>query len=118
MENKFLEDLEKSGVKTPIINMMVNGDSYFDVYYSDIEEVNDNFNTKFKDFDEAIKIANDTIYGLGAGVWARSAHTSYRAGRAVEAGRAAQSLTRGISRPPVRRAASRPAWPRRRTAWR
>ena len=30
---------------------------------------------------------NDTIYGLGAGVWARSAHTSYRAGRAVEAGR-------------------------------
>ena len=53
MENKFLEDLEKSGVKTPIIYMMVNGDSYFDVYYSNIEEVNDNFNTKFKDFDEA-----------------------------------------------------------------
>ncbi|WP_336943747.1 aldehyde dehydrogenase family protein [Acinetobacter modestus] len=43
--------------------------------------------TTFKDFDEAIKIANDTIYGLGAGVWARSAHTSYRAGRAIEAGR-------------------------------
>ena len=36
--------------------------------------------TTFKDFDEAIKIANDTIYGLGAGVWSRSAHT-YRAGR-------------------------------------
>jgi hypothetical protein len=31
--------------------------------------------TTFKDFDEAIKIANDTIYGLGAGVWARSAHS-------------------------------------------
>jgi len=43
--------------------------------------------TTFKDFDEAVKIANDTIYGLGAGVWSRSAHTSYRAGRAVEAGR-------------------------------
>ncbi|MBO3657615.1 acetaldehyde dehydrogenase ExaC [Acinetobacter haemolyticus] len=43
--------------------------------------------TTFKDFDEAIQIANETIYGLGAGVWARSAHTSYRAGRAVEAGR-------------------------------
>jgi len=43
--------------------------------------------TTFKDFDEAIKIANDTIYGLGAGVWSRSAHTSYRAGRAIEAGR-------------------------------
>ncbi|WP_333663002.1 acetaldehyde dehydrogenase ExaC [Acinetobacter sp.] len=43
--------------------------------------------TTFKDFDEAIQIANETIYGLGAGVWSRSAHTSYRAGRAVEAGR-------------------------------
>lgn len=43
--------------------------------------------TTFKDFDEAIKIANETIYGLGAGVWSRSARTSYRAGRAIEAGR-------------------------------
>ena len=43
--------------------------------------------TTFKDFDDAIKIANDTIYGLGAGVWSRSAHTSYRAGRAIQAGR-------------------------------
>ncbi|MBK0062102.1 MULTISPECIES: aldehyde dehydrogenase family protein [unclassified Acinetobacter] len=41
----------------------------------------------FKDFDDAIRIANDTVYGLGAGVWSRSAHTSYRAGRAIEAGR-------------------------------
>ncbi|RKG37715.1 acetaldehyde dehydrogenase ExaC [Acinetobacter rongchengensis] len=41
----------------------------------------------FKDYDDAIKIANDTMYGLGAGVWSRSAHTSYRAGRAIEAGR-------------------------------
>ena len=41
----------------------------------------------FKDYDEAIKIANDTIYGLGAGVWSRSTHTAYRAGRAIEAGR-------------------------------
>ncbi|MCH7337042.1 aldehyde dehydrogenase family protein [Acinetobacter sp. NIPH 2699] len=43
--------------------------------------------TTFKDFDDAIKIANDTMYGLGAGVWSRSAHTSYRAGRAIESGR-------------------------------
>lgn len=43
--------------------------------------------TTFKDFDEAIKIANDTIYGLGAGVWSRDANTAYRAGRAIKAGR-------------------------------
>ncbi|NNP71672.1 aldehyde dehydrogenase [Acinetobacter defluvii] len=43
--------------------------------------------TTFKDYDDAIRIANDTIYGLGAGVWSRSAHTSYRAGRAIQAGR-------------------------------
>ncbi|MCU4414042.1 aldehyde dehydrogenase family protein [Acinetobacter sp. WU_MDCI_Axc73] len=43
--------------------------------------------TTFKDFDDAMHIANDTVYGLGAGVWSRSAHTSYRAGRAIEAGR-------------------------------
>jgi aldehyde dehydrogenase len=41
----------------------------------------------FKDYDQPIKIANDTIYGLGAGVWSRSTHTAYRAGRAIEAGR-------------------------------
>ena len=43
--------------------------------------------TTFKDFEDAIKIANDTIYGLGAGVWSRSTHTAYRAGRAIQAGR-------------------------------
>ena len=41
----------------------------------------------FKDFDEAISIANDTIYGLGAGVWSRNGTTAYRAGRAIQAGR-------------------------------
>ena len=43
--------------------------------------------TTFKDFDEAIAIANDTMYGLGAGVWSRDGTTAYRAGRAIEAGR-------------------------------
>src|SRR4051794_13273248 len=43
--------------------------------------------TRFNDFDDAIKIANDTLYGLGAGVWARDASTLYRAGRAIQAGR-------------------------------
>ena len=41
----------------------------------------------FADFDEAIRIANDTMYGLGAGVWSRDGNTAYRAGRAIQAGR-------------------------------
>ncbi len=43
--------------------------------------------TSFKDFNDAISIANDTLYGLGAGVWSRIGDTAYRAGRAIEAGR-------------------------------
>ncbi|WP_342375012.1 aldehyde dehydrogenase family protein [Myxococcus stipitatus] len=43
--------------------------------------------TTFKDFDDAMRIANDTLYGLGAGVWTRDGNTAYRAGRAIEAGR-------------------------------
>jgi aldehyde dehydrogenase len=43
--------------------------------------------TTFKDRDDAIRIANDTVYGLGAGVWSRDANTCYRMGRAIEAGR-------------------------------
>jgi aldehyde dehydrogenase len=43
--------------------------------------------TPFKDFDDAISIANDTLYGLGAGVWSRDGNTAYRAGRAIKAGR-------------------------------
>ncbi|MFJ7150161.1 aldehyde dehydrogenase family protein [Streptomyces sp. NPDC100445] len=41
----------------------------------------------FEDFDDAIRIANDTLYGLGAGVWTRDLNTAYRAGRAIQAGR-------------------------------
>ena len=43
--------------------------------------------TTFKDFDEAIHIANDTTFGLGAGVWSRNGNTAYKAGRAIQAGR-------------------------------
>ena len=43
--------------------------------------------TTFKDMDEAIHIANDTAYGLGAGVWSRNGTTAYKVGRAVQAGR-------------------------------
>jgi aldehyde dehydrogenase len=43
--------------------------------------------TTFKDVDEAIEIANDTLYGLGAGVWTRDAHELYQVPRAIKAGR-------------------------------
>ncbi len=43
--------------------------------------------TTFKDEAEALAIANDTMYGLGAGVWSRDMNTCYRFGRAIEAGR-------------------------------
>ncbi|MBC3194820.1 aldehyde dehydrogenase family protein [Pseudonocardia sp. C8] len=42
---------------------------------------------RFSDYDDAMKIANDTLYGLGAGVWSRDANTAYRAGREIQAGR-------------------------------
>lgn len=42
---------------------------------------------RFEDFDDAVRTANDTLYGLGAGVWSRNGSTAYRAGRAIEAGR-------------------------------
>ncbi|MFD7609390.1 aldehyde dehydrogenase family protein [Streptomyces sp. NPDC059828] len=41
----------------------------------------------FTDFDDAIAAANDTRYGLGAGVWTRDINQAYRAGRAIQAGR-------------------------------
>jgi aldehyde dehydrogenase len=43
--------------------------------------------TTFRDFDEAISIANDTNFGLGAGVWTRDGNQAFRAGRAIQAGR-------------------------------
>lgn len=43
--------------------------------------------TKFETEEEALAIANDTIYGLGAGVWSRDGATAYRMGRGIQAGR-------------------------------
>ncbi|WMJ71114.1 aldehyde dehydrogenase [Stenotrophomonas sp. 24(2023)] len=43
--------------------------------------------TTFRTEEEALQIANDTLYGLGAGVWSRDASRLYRMGRAIQAGR-------------------------------
>jgi len=43
--------------------------------------------TTFKDEEEALEIANDTLYGLGAGIWSRDANRCYRFGRNIKAGR-------------------------------
>ena len=43
--------------------------------------------TKFKDLEDAIAIGNDTVYGLGAGVWSRNSNNTYRVGREIKAGR-------------------------------
>ncbi len=43
--------------------------------------------TTFSDNNEALSIANDTLYGLGAGVWSRDINTAYRFGREIQAGR-------------------------------
>jgi aldehyde dehydrogenase len=43
--------------------------------------------TRFDDIADAVKIANDTLYGLGAGVWTRDIHAAYHLGRAIQAGR-------------------------------
>jgi aldehyde dehydrogenase len=43
--------------------------------------------TTFKDEEEALSLANDTLYGLGAGVWTRDMNTAYHFGREIQAGR-------------------------------
>ncbi len=43
--------------------------------------------TTFDSYEDAMTIANDTLYGLGAGVWTRDGATAYRAGREIQAGR-------------------------------
>ncbi len=43
--------------------------------------------TTFKTHEEAMQIANDSMYGLGAGIWTRDMNTAYRFGRGIQAGR-------------------------------
>ena len=49
--------------------------------------------TKFKDEADALEIANDTLYGLGAGVWTRNGNIAYRMGRGIQAGIVGQTVT-------------------------
>ena len=55
--------------------------------------------TKFKTQDDALAIANDTLYGLGAGLWSRDANTCYRMGRAIKAGRVWTNCYHAVSGP-------------------
>ncbi len=78
-----LEGLEKGFYIEPTVFKGTNDMKIFqDEIFGPVMSV-----TTFKDFDDAIRIANDTIYGLGAGVWSRNQNTIYRAGRAIQAGR-------------------------------
>ena len=51
----------------------------------------------FKDEEEALSIANDTLYGLGAGVWTRDGTRAYRFGRAIQAGSRVDQLLSPLS---------------------
>ncbi len=46
---------------------------------------------RFDGYAQAMELANDTLYGLGAGVWTRNVNTAYRAGREIQAGRVWQN---------------------------
>lgn len=82
-ENQFGGGLENGNYITPTIFKGKNNMRIFqEEIFGPVLAV-----TTFKDFDEAIEIANDTLYGLGAGVWSRSGDLAYRAGRGIQAGR-------------------------------
>ncbi|GAA4769187.1 MULTISPECIES: aldehyde dehydrogenase family protein [Flavobacterium] len=82
-ENKFGGDLDNGYYIQPTV---FKGDNKMRVFQEEI------FGpvlavTTFKTNEEAIEIANDTLYGLGAGVWTRDAHELYQIPRAIHAGR-------------------------------
>ena len=60
--------------------------------------------TSFTDYDDAISTANDTLYGLGAGVWSRDGNTAYRAGRDIKPAGCGPTAT--TPTPPTRRSAA------------
>ena len=79
---KLNSDIEKGNYIQPTIfeaknNMRISQEEIFGPVVSVI---------KFKDEADALKIANDTLYGLGAGVWTRNGNIAYRMGRGIKAG--------------------------------
>ena len=52
--------------------------------------------TTFTDEADALAIANDSLYGLGAGVWTRDGNRAYRMGRGIKAGRGGRTATTSI----------------------
>ena len=52
--------------------------------------------TTFKTMEEALEIANDTQYGLGAGVWSRNGNLAYKMGRGIQAGEFGPTVTMRI----------------------
>ena len=65
--------------------------------------------TSFDDEADALKIANDTLYGLGAGVWTRDGSRAYRMGRGIKAGRVWTNCYHHTRRTPRSAATSSPA---------
>ena len=65
--------------------------------------------TTFEDETEALEIANDTLYGLGGGVWTRDGTRAFRMGRAIQAGRVWTTATTSTRRERRSAATSCPA---------
>ena len=83
---------ELQAIKNKITQGLLQGKSYSQMA-NDIKEIigkqmlKDGTYTVTGAKAKAMRIANDTMFGLGAGVWSRSGNTAYRAGRAIQAGR-------------------------------
>ncbi|CAN6465158.1 unnamed protein product [Victoria cruziana] len=76
-------DLEKGNFLKPTVFAGHNGMRIFqEEIFGPVLSV-----TTFKDIDDAIRIGNDTVYGLGAGIWSRNGNAAYKVGRKIQAGR-------------------------------
>ena len=71
-----------SATLTPVTSVQPGSHGFQEEIFGPAESV-----TTFKDEDEAMSIANDTLYGLGAGVWTRDMNRAFKFGRGIQAGR-------------------------------